>query len=346
MNHPPPSFKYRTQSSPFIDTTTTTVPPRRAPLLHELLTESCRSISDPDLTSITDKERCSTSSGECDLEYSNTQGSSSLKVKSKPPYSVRYSDNSLERPEVCKILESLENVSSSSLLLPGEQNGGGGGGSSGSHSHSNSNSNTDTSSKKRAFYKGKNKPKHHNKDVQKVKRTGRVFHSSDDILEHDKDAGRRSSSGSPQEVHSPIPTKKKSGTGILKFSKKKKNSVPARPSPTPLEDPFCNKDVFRSSPVPHDVPADNHNLANGHGSPNFGDDLSPRHNTMVSFPESKQQEPDSNFNLQTLILPENPSWVKCGYLWLRMKLPNGRYAWTHIVSDCGGEREIIEPHGN
>ena len=59
-------------------------------------------------------------------------------------------------------------------------------------------------------------------------------------------------------------------------------------------------------------------------------------NPIVLGEEESKVEPDENFNLLTLVQPENENWVKCGYLWLRMKLPNGRYAWTHIVSQREG----------
>ena len=38
--------------------------------------------------------------------------------------------------------------------------------------------------------------------------------------------------------------------------------------------------------------------------------------------------------LHSLVLPVPKGWSQCGYLWLRMKLPNNRYAWTFIVSLC------------
>ena len=39
-------------------------------------------------------------------------------------------------------------------------------------------------------------------------------------------------------------------------------------------------------------------------------------------------------HLHSLVAPVPKGWVQCGYLWLRMKLPNNRYAWTFIVSVC------------
>ena len=39
-----------------------------------------------------------------------------------------------------------------------------------------------------------------------------------------------------------------------------------------------------------------------------------------------------NKNVQQLIRYQPASWIMSGYLMLRMKLPNNRYAWSYIVS--------------
>ncbi len=49
-------------------------------------------------------------------------------------------------------------------------------------------------------------------------------------------------------------------------------------------------------------------------------------------PSPPPPSPRTMFDIQRLILPKPSTWIKSGYLWLRMKLPNNRYAWTHIVS--------------
>ena len=183
----------------------------------------------------------------------------------------------------------------------------------------------------------KSSSKHHHRDLQKTKKN-KAFLSSDNFLEQSTssilsasaDKDERSSSGSPQEIHSPVP-KKKNGTGIFKISRKKKHSLPIRPTPSPLEDPFGGSD----SPPAILHSSDNGHVIGGEVGGILAED-SPRHH-VVSLPvhpadEGVRQEPDANFNLQTLVQPVNENWVKCGYLWLRMKLPNGRYAWTHIVS--------------
>ena len=38
----------------------------------------------------------------------------------------------------------------------------------------------------------------------------------------------------------------------------------------------------------------------------------------------------------SLLAPVSETWLKHGYLMLRMKLPNNRYAWTYMVSDMPG----------
>ena len=38
-----------------------------------------------------------------------------------------------------------------------------------------------------------------------------------------------------------------------------------------------------------------------------------------------------NEDLRSLVLPVPKPWSMCGYLWLRMRTQNNRYAWTHIV---------------
>lgn len=348
--HPQPALppKKRTSSNPLLDMSGSSYhrnPRQVVAVVKEILTESCRSVSDPDLTSSMDKgERCSTSSGEVELEVGGAvvrdSSSSSMprqrlrgSEKGKPPYNVRYSDNSLERSEVKKILDGIESMSES-MEQPLDNGGILGSG----------------AKWKSVLPTSKSKKNHkHHKDIQKIKKTSKIFHSSDDVMDQlqgsgqhgqhgggDKE-GRRSSSGSPQEIHSPVP-KKKNGTGIFKLSKKKKHSIPLRPTPSPLDDnPFSGAD---SPGVGGNSSENGHSLVFVNDMPGVypleGDEVSPKHHT-VSLPvhqveADRQQEVDANFNLQTLIQPVNKNWVKCGYLWLRMKLPNGRYAWTHIVS--------------
>ena len=297
-----------------------TLPNKKVIMMKEILTESCRSISDPDLISSMDKERSSVSSGEADIEMSVGQSELQNSIRServgvsKPHFSVRYSDNSLERSEVSKYLDRMEEHG---VTANGRASGG--------------------KWKDVLLAKGsKNKPKL----LQKSKKN-KAFLSSDNFLEQSGTTSvpvaekeeQRSSSGSPQEIHSPVP-KKKNGTGIFKISRKKKHSLPLRPTPSPLEDPF-GKEASDSPPAILSN-SDSHVITNEMASGGILAEDSPRHH-IVSRPvhsteEEGKPEPDANFNLQTLVQPVNKNWVKCGYLWLRMKLPNGRYAWTNIVS--------------
>lgn len=320
---PPPPKQQRTHSTPLLDSRdATTLPHKKVIMMKELLTESCRSISDPDLISSVDKERSSVSSAEADMETSTGHAELRTSIRGekvgviKLPFNVRYSDNSLERSEVRKMLDGMEEHG---VTANGRTSGG--------------------KWKDVLLSKSRhNKPKHL-KDLQKAKKN-KAFLSSDNFLEQsgssvlDKEE-RRSSSGSPQEIRSPVP-KKKNGTGIFKI-KKKKHSLPLRPTPSPLEDLF-SKETSNSPPaIMGGLGSENgHVIANEMVSTGILAEESPRHH-VVSLPvrsveEGVTQEPDANFNLQTLVLPVNKNWTKCGYLWLRMKLPNGRYAWTHIVS--------------
>lgn len=315
--HPVPK-QQRTHSTPILESVDIILPNKKVVAVKEILTESCRSISDPDLTSNSDKERCSVSSGDADLENTEIQSSmdqirADRARKPKPLYSMRYSDNTLERLEVKRVLEGLGNLSDA-ILLPGQRPNG-----------------TAAGLKRKG---AKSKGKLAKKDLQKLKKSGKGFQSSDDIIvqEQAEKEGRRSSSSSPQEIHSPVP-KKKNGTGIFK-PWKKKLSIPIRPSPSPQEDPF-GKDTPSSPPLQDGE----HPLAVGEPKNLLlgteGEEPSPTHH-IVSKPvyhtDEQRPEPDANFNLETLVQPVNNNWVKCGYLWLRMKLPNSRYAWTHIVS--------------
>ena len=296
----------------------------------QLMTEGCRSMSDPDLTTCDDKERSSISSGEIDInDSSNTLGVLIGNVKQRGTVGsadgqrirVRYSDNSLERSEVSKMIENLKKVSAIHMGENGttqEQNSG--------------------NSKWKIGKKSKvGKPK----EVQKGKKVSKT-HSSEDILEQtgnnnvtsggtkEGDNIQRSSSDSPQDTHSPVP-KKKNTTGIFKKKKKTSNVVPLHHTPSPQDDAFVKEG---STPPPSD------NQVSPILPPEEGLAMTAVQKHVVSVPISavnhhappSKRDTDVHFNLETLVLPVNRNWIKCGYLWLRMKLPNGRYAWTHIVS--------------
>lgn len=306
----------------------------------EILSESCRSVSDPDLVSSLDKERSSVSSGEGDggeggrnSRTLSTNGHNEVmrNGRQRLPYNVRYSDNSLDRSEVNTILDGLQNMSGNTVL-PGERP------STNASSSGAPTYNTAVSKLKGVISKSKGK----HKTKEKKLSIARGFQSSENL---EKDC-RNSSSTSPQDVEGPF-SKKKSSTGKLKNTKKKNSksiiiSSPIIPPPSPQEEPFTKEVSFSppGQPDPSVVDNEGQGLVNGHASPSSAtsDDASPKHIHVVSNPigVKQQLETDSHFNLQTLVQPVNKSWLKCGYLWLRMKLPNlpGRYAWTHIVSDC------------
>ncbi len=341
----------RTQSSPFLDTPSErrqTDPMRKknSIAMLQLMTEGCRSISDPDLTSCDDKERSSISSSEMDIsEGTNPTGGilnggtikqrGSIGSTDSKRIRVRYSDNSLERSEVSKMIESLKKVST--IHMNSGENGT-------ANYHNQQDSAPSTSSNKSKWNIKKYKGGKH-KEGHKGKKNSKGFHSTEDILEQSSPmtGGRegeqvtRSTSDSPQDSqqpqqqHSPVP-KRKNNTGIFKKKKKVSNAVPLHHSPSPQDDAFVkegstpppSEDVGQISPT--GLTAEDSGTSIGLKQVLGMGNHAP--------PTAKKEQPEGvvNFNLHTLVLPVNKNWTKCGYLWLRMKLPNGRYAWTHIVS--------------
>jgi len=330
------------------------------------MSEGYRSISDPDLTSVDeDKERASVSSAEMELSEVEAprgvvignvkQRGSSMSSSDCQRIRVRYSDNSLERSEVSKMLENLKSLSSISM---GQQNGS-------AHHHSNQQAPPSGKSSLKWTIGKKLKGGKSKESGGKAKKMSKGFHSSENILEQSQTnevqggggvAGgcgegegnsNRSSSDSPQDsqppqqqLHSPVP-KKKNTTGI--FGKKKKKTFNAvvplqQRSPSPHDNAF---DKEGSTPPPADTRQEE-----GQRSPTAEneDGASQKSGEGVSgiidhaHPRKAEQASGIVFNLDTLVLPVNKNWTRCGYLWLRMKLPNGRYAWTHIVS-WGGVSE-------
>ena len=327
------------------------------------MTEGYRSISDPDLTSVDeDKERASISSAEMDLNEAEVpQGAIIGSVKQRGAsmgssdghrIRVRYSDNSLERSEVSKMLENLKTMSSIGM---GQQNG------SARNNHHHDNQQAPPSGKSSSKWTIGKKLKGGGKSKEsggKAKKMSKGFHSSEDILEQSESSkvqggggvagGRgegdpssnRSSSDSPQDSQpshqhsSPVP-RKKNTTGI--FGKKKKKASPVVPfhhSPSPQDDAF---DKEGSTPPPDILQEEGQSSSTaeneGRATPKSAEGML----SVVDHAPSRKAEQvvvggGVQFNLDTLVLHLNQNWIKCGYLWLRMKLPNGRYAWTHIVS--------------
>ena len=327
-----------------------------------------RSISDPDVVhAMAHKQTCSIGSGEIDevdpssdfLTNSVDQGgdssfASKKKAVNRFPSSASSSDISVEKPDVKKLIEGLGGATHA--LMRSVDNGidyvTGGNASAGA---------SGGGGKWRLGVRNKNKVNKQQKDLPNSKKCTsnhkavKVSHSSEEVLEQPSSSAAvlgekellRSSSSSPQETHSPVP-KKKNGTGIFKKHKKKNSgSITVQTTSSQHDDAFAREN---SSPPP--TPShttlqpqrrERTRTSSSRSSPlpSTGDDASPSHQqkhvvsppiTAISVASGGKEQTEVQFDLETLILPLNKDWVKCGYLWLRMKLPNGRYAWTHIVS--------------
>lgn len=195
----------------------------------------------------------------------------------------------------------------------------------------------------------KAKAKQKEKDEKKLKKAGKTYGSADDIVDdHSAEAQDqgRSSSGSPQENTSPYFPRKPTKSSLFRRKKQQKDKAAKlglKKSPSP--------DIRDKEPSPPAANGSDTALFNGHHSSSERT-LTPTEHTpggalaqrSASFspghivsnprimPKKEEEEETIHFNLQTLVNPLPEGWVKCGYLWLRMKLPNNRYAWTYIVS--------------
>lgn len=360
-NQPPFPTTQRTQSFKSKACKSSTFPQDQS-----VMNDSCRSISNPDLMTNVDKERCSVSSSEIDLSEPSSdiilmgsveqqqqqqqqrsmnagEGIRNTNKKKLAPLKTCNSDGSLVRsdmkiPEGFRVLHDVEN---GMTHFSGGSTGGGGG---------------------KWKFGGKIRNRH-NRQHREIQNMFKSINSSDNLLEQpplsitggagDKEI-LRSSSGSPQDIHFPAP-KKKNGAGIFKKKKKKNSSSTSIQATSSLQDDAFIKDSSPPPPPPSFLHLHSQDVrsgeqpwtGNGRSSPvlSTGDDLSPcqhqqqQQKHVVSGPIKAatlglgNKEPvEVQFDLQSLVLPVNKNWVKCGYLWLRMKLPNGRYAWTHIVS--------------
>ena len=187
------------------------------------------------------------------------------------------------------------------------------------------------------------------------KKLKRNRNSSDNLVD-DLDApgnhspeDNRSSSGSPPDGPSPVlPRKvsKGSGSGLLRINRKKGKAVAQKlkasaSQPEKLGQEFSSKESSQSPPI------NSPTMVNGHedvfiigGSPLHQrlPKRDPSHKVSGPVIREKREAEGMSYNLQGLVLPLPKAWTKCGYLWLRMKLPNNIYAWTYIVSGvcvCG-----------
>ena len=207
----------------------------------------------------------------------------------------------------------------------------------------------------------KAKAKQKGREEKKLRKTSKAYGSADDIVDdHSSEMQEmgRSSSGSPQENTSPYFPRKSNKSSIFRRKNKQKGKASPqvlKKSPSPdnrdkekdssSKEPSLSPTAQSSSHdlIPNDTSVP---LSNGHttyektSTPT--ESSLPQHSSSFSLPhvvsnprmvKKKEEEDESvNFNLQTLVNPLPEGWVKCGYLWLRMKLPNNRYAWTYIVS--------------
>ncbi len=141
----------------------------------------------------------------------------------------------------------------------------------------------------------------------------------------------RSSSSTPPEGQSPImPRKGKQSTGLFRIGRRKGKHVVAKLKASASHPEKLGQESNDPSLSPPAVDNDTELFAEGGGRLPRRD---PAH--RVSRPLMEEQCKDGqvvSYNLQKLVSSLPKAWTKCGYLWLRMKLPNNIYAWTYIVS--------------
>lgn len=141
----------------------------------------------------------------------------------------------------------------------------------------------------------------------------------------------RSSSSTPPEGQSPVmPRKGKHSSGLFRIGRRKGKNVVAKLKASASHPEKLGQEFKDPSLSPPPVDNDIELFADGGGRLPRRD---PSH--KVSRPLMKEQRKDGqvvSYNLQKLVASLPKAWTKCGYLWLRMKLPNNIYAWTYIVS--------------
>ena len=205
------------------------------------------------------------------------------------------------------------------------------------------------------------------REKEKKKRTAtKVTNSSENIVDetitelsgnHIQEE-ERSLSGSPPDSQSPTMTRKTSKgsvSSLFKKRNKKKESLQKLKSSASqsekLGQEYSSKEPSLSPPA-QSSPDRLNTLTNGHEDSVFVDGNAelltqrlpkrdPSHKVSRPFMTEKKEPEMVNYNFQKMVLPVPNSWVKCSYLWLRMKLPNNRYAWTYIVSVCVIQQEIL-----
>ena len=276
-----------------------------------------RSSSNPDLLAVRVMEfKDESDSDEATLVSRNSSLHSSLRSGDLPPLTDRYSQASVESAAI-----AVEEILS---RTPGE---------SPSHQHTSFSSHFGPlSALKKAKKEAKKK-----KEERKGKRNRKLSNSVENMLDE-----KETSNGSSDN---------------LVFTDRCTSTSP--PNESPKVDRKNNKSIFRRAgrnkskeqliSEPHNESTAPLSLVNGNGRGWHSDKSKvklPKRPSMlrstfassarqpeVSSPTLINQQPElANFDLEGLVKPVDKNWSKCGYLWLRMKLPNNHYAWTHIVS--------------
>ncbi len=142
----------------------------------------------------------------------------------------------------------------------------------------------------------------------------------------------RSSSGTPPDGQSPVMPRKSKASGLFRIGRRRGKDTITKLKPSASQPEKLGQEF----PVLKEEPLSPPPTHNGH------EDLFERGRVLrrnrdpshkVSGPLIKDhKEKQASYNLQKMVLPLPKAWTKCGYLWLRMKLPNNIYAWTYIVS--------------
>ena len=189
------------------------------------------------------------------------------------------------------------------------------------------------------------------KEERKVKKSRKLSNSMENMVDDKEvsvggsnenyiDTGRCTSNSPPSD--SPKESRKNSRSGPSIFKRAGRNKSKDQ---LPTKDSSSKESSLSPPPYPNSPPS----LVNGGGGGHFekpskSSKSSKRPSMLrslsasqpvVSGPTLINKQPElSNFDLEGLVKPMDKNWTKCGYLWLRMKLPNNHYAWTHIVSNC------------
>ena len=259
-----------------------------------------KSISDPDIISSSSAELLGNAngamSGRTASLYSSQRDDSDVELRGKLPVSsppvVRYSRDTTE--SAANAIEELLRHSSPTPR-------------SGSLSHSFS-----APFRPLAAVLGRSRWKHKDKERKRLKQGRKVSTSLDDLCDP------QGNTTAPEE---PAKEAKQGSNGLFQRARNSLRHLVSQekavPAPTPSQENSASEGKGSD--------ADQSPLASTRPSDGL------RHSVSPPVPRKESVSPESA-HLHSLVLPIPESWVQCGYLWLRMKLPNNRYAWTYIVS--------------